>query len=71
MQAVIVHKHIVSIQIDDLPLNPLPGGILDIDPLPHLQLPPLQLEGTHIFHEVMVEALHQLVNGVLILLQDL
>ena len=58
MQAVIVHQHIVSVLIDDLSLDPLPGCILNINPLTHLQFPPLQLEGTDIFHEVMIDALH-------------
>ena len=71
MQAIIMHKHIISILIDDLSLDPLPRGIFDINPLSNFQFPPFQLKGTDVLHEIEIDAFHELIDGVFALLEDL
>ena len=71
MQSIIMHKDVVSVLIDDLSLDPLAGGIFDIDPLSDFQFPPLQFKGADVLHEVEIDAFHELVDGVFALLEDL
>lgn len=71
MQAIIMNKDVVSVLVDNLSLDPLTGGIFDINPLSDFKFPPFQFKGADVFHEVEIDAFHKLIDGVFVLLEDL
>lgn len=71
MEPVVVNMDILSVFADHLSLNPLSWSISNVNPLANGQFSPLKLERGHILDKVMVKALDELIDSMLILLESL